>query len=170
MNETDKLIEEQVKTLPPNLREAINTVSWKNLVQEIGKQNNLSPEKIESLEQETMFIIYGFENPVDYPTNIIRELNISEKMAYAIVESVTNKIFDPILNKSNEYEKGVTPVFTPETPPTNLPMVEKGEVAHTVDSKQYTVDREKQATEKVKVSLPDYRYEGGKDPYREPLG
>src|SRR3989344_7016317 len=105
MNEQDKLIEEQLKTLPPNLQQAINAVPWKSLVQEIGKQNNFSDEQIASLEQETMFVIYEFENPVDYPTNIIRELNISEKMAYAIVESVTNKIFDPILKKIDEYEK-----------------------------------------------------------------
>jgi len=154
MNEQDKLIEEQLKTLPPNLQQAINAVPWKSLVQEIGKQNNFSDEQIASLEQETMFVIYEFENPVDYPANIIRELNISEKTAYAVLESVANKIFDPILAQ------------VPETLPANLPMVEPGEVAHTVDSKQYIVDSK---PEPSKVTPPDYRYPEGKDPYHEPL-
>ena len=150
MNEQDKLIEEQLKTLPQNLQQAISSVPWKSSLQEIGKQNNLNTEQIDALEKETMFVIYEFENPVDYPANIIRELNISEKIAYAIVESVANKIFDPILAK------------VPETSPANLPMVEKGEVAHEVPHvEQPTIIP---ASPKVPV---DYSYPEGKDPYRE---
>ena len=205
MNETDKLIEEQLKTLPPNLRQAIDAVPWKSLVQEIGKANVLDTEQITSLEQETMFIIYAFENPNDYVSNIIREVSVSEESAYTIAESVADKIFDPISQKSESGEATEEPiVITAETkeealkelsrrsmknqnPPalvpelilSNLPMIEEGEVAHTVDSTQYTVDSVQPARQDLagsqiksepKVSLPDYRYEGGSDPYREPLG
>lgn len=162
MNETNKLIEEQFKRLPSNLQQAVNTVPWKALVQEIGKANVLDAEQIASLEQETMFIIYGFENPKDYISNITKNIGISEDAAYTIAESVADKIFNPILQKSEELEKPnekkfepVTSTFVPEIPPVNLPMVEKGEVAHDIKPQ--------------KVSLPDYRYEEGKDPYREPL-
>jgi len=172
MNETDKLIEEQLKTLPQNLQRAIKDVQWKTMVQEVGRQNNLTAEQSNSLEQETMFIIYEFENPVDYPNNIIRELGISEKMAYAIVESVANKIFDPILKKSDEYGRDTSPVSVPEIPPTNLPMVEKGEAVHDVAPATSEVGSKKREVsskpEQAKVSLPDYRYPGGQDPYREP--
>ena len=170
MNETDKLIEEQWKTLPPHLQGAIKAVPWKALVQEIGRANALDAEQIVSLEQETMFIIYGFENPNDYVSNVTGNVGISEEIAYTIAESVVDKIFDPILKKSEE-EKTVTekseepivitketkeealeelsrrlmkkqnpPALLPEIVPSNLPMIEGGEVAHTVDSKQYTVD------------------------------
>lgn len=181
MNETEKLIEEQFKTLSPALQQAINTVPWKNLVQEIGKQNNLTDEQIFSLEQETMFIIYAFENPNDYVSNITKNVGVSEEVAYTIAELAANKIFDPILKKAEELEQQKTSI--PQIPPTNLPMVEEGEVAHTVDSRQYIVDSEqkivdsrqeivdgeKQETEKPRISLPDYRYPNDKDPYREPL-
>ena len=205
MNETDKLIEEQLKTLPPNLQQAIDAVPWKSLVQEIGKANVLDTEQITSLEQETMFIIYAFENPNDYVSNIIREVSVSEESAYTIAESVADKIFDPISQKSEsgkateepivitletkeEALKELSrrsiknqnpPVLVPELVPSNLPMIEEGEVAHTVDSTQYTVDSVQPARQDLagsqiksepKVSLPDYRYEGGSDPYREPLG
>ena len=68
------------------------------------------------------------------------------------------------------------PVSVPEIAPNNLPAVEKGETAHEVPhvepnpstplgaSNQPATNREQ-----PKVSLPDYRYDGGKDPYREPL-
>ncbi len=171
MNEIDKLVEEQLKTLPPNLRQAIGVVPWKALVQDIGKANALDVEQIASLEQETMFIIYGFENPNDYVSNVTKNIGISEDIAYAIAESIVNKIFDPILKKSEEYAKATTPTSVPEIPPANLPMVEEGEVAH--DAPQIEPKALSQETKpelKVNASLPDYRYESGKDPYREPLG
>lgn len=174
MNETDKLIEEQRKTLPLNLQRAIDAVPWKALVQEIGKANTLDAEQIVSLEQETMFIIYGFENPNDYVSNIAREVGISEEAAYTIAESIVAQIFDPILKKSEENETVVaTPASVPEIPPVNLPMVERGEVAHDVphveQPKAQPVQPARQDLAGPKVPLPDYRYEEGKDPYREPL-
>lgn len=185
MNETDKLIEEQLKTLPSNLQQAINAVPWKMLVQEIGKANTLDAEQIVSLEQETMFIVYGFESPNDYVSNVTKNIGVSEDVAYTIAESIAEKIFNPILQKSEELEKSnekkfepVTSASVPEIPPVNLPMVEKGEVAHDVKPVETSIppspipppqSEMKSEQPKEKVPLPDYRYEAGKDPYREPL-
>jgi len=191
MNETDKLIEEQLKTLPPNLQQAINAVPWKTIAQDIGKANSLNSEQIESLEQEVMLALYNFENPNDLPENIERETGISEETSYKIATTVAEKILSVIEKKSNEQKNTVITTSVPEIPPTNLPviepafaqdviMVKKGEVAHTVNSKQYTVDSESESTSsqslpeakpepKVNTPLPDYHYPGGKDPYREPL-
>ena len=143
MNETEKLIEEQRKTLPQNLVQAIDAMPWKALVQEIGKANALDTEQIISLEQETMFIIYAFEPPEDYIGNLMREVGISEDTVYAVAESVVDKIFDPISEHSEGYENSTASASVPEIPPVNLPM---------------------------KVLLPDYRYPNDKDPYNEPLG
>ena len=76
----------------------------------------------------------------------------------------------------------------PETAPKseNLPMVEAGEAAHDVPHVETSPIAEKvaqakapepqtpitpapRAPEKPKLSTPDYRYPGGKDPYREPI-
>lgn len=159
MNETDKLIEEQIKRLPLNLQQAIDAVPWKTLVQEIGKTNALDTEKISSLEQETMFILYGFENPKDYVSNITKNIGISEDMASNIAETIADKIFDPILKKSNGNNiMATTPTNIPEIPPAILPVIKPEQPV-----KQDLVGSQ------PKVSLPDYRYEGGRDPYREPL-
>jgi len=182
MNETDKLIEEQLKKLPPNLQRAINAVPWKALVQEIGKTNVLDVEQIVSLEQETMFIIYAFESPKDYLANIMREVRISEDTALNIAESVADKIFNPILQKSEGSEKTIktktespAPVSAPEIPPVNLPMVEQNEGVHDVPHVEPTTDNRQSTTSTIKqepqpqVPLPNYRYPNNKDPYREPL-
>lgn len=166
MNETDKLIEEQFKTLPLNLQQAINAVPWRNLVQEIGKENNLNNEQMALLEEGTMLIIYGFEDPTGYSDNLVKAIGIGEITAGKIFNSVWDRIMAPISKKANEMENKI-----PEIPPINLPMLEKGEAAHditpmapAVRSKEYEVVKEKS-----KIPLPDYRYEGGKDPYREPI-
>ena len=167
MNEEDKLIEEQLKTLPSELQKAISSVPWKDLVQEIGKQNNLSVEQIESLERETMFIIYGFENPNDYISNLIREAGVDETTATTIANEVGEKILKAIEEKTGS----VVPVSIPATPPANLPlnlpMVEKGETVRDVPHMEQS--KTEIRSEQPKVPLPDYRYEEGKDPYREPL-
>ena len=189
MNETDKFIEEQFKTLPPNLQQAIGAVPWKALVQDIGKANALDAEQIASLEQETMFIIYAFEPPEDYVANIVREVGISEETALNIAESVTDKIFDPISQKSENGRATEEPIvitaetkeealkelsrrsmknqnppaLVPELAPSNLPMVEPPSAQ--IEPKALS----QEIKSEPKVSLPDYRYEGGGDPYRDPL-
>lgn len=177
MNETDKLIEEQFKTLPPSLQQAINAVPWKSSIKEIVMPNKLSQEQADAAERETMFILYGFENSDDYIANLMREMQISEEMAIAIAEAVNERIFKTITQKVEELEKQKSSVAVssiPEVPPTNLPMVEKGEVAHDVKPQAAEVGSMKNGVrkdgEKPKIaSTPDYRYGNGKDPYREPL-
>jgi hypothetical protein len=118
MNETDKLIENQFSRLPEAMQKAIKAVPWKALVQEIGKTNALDIEQIVSLEQETMFIIYGFENPDDYISNIVREVGIDETRASTIAELVSEKILTAIENKMAETP---APDVTPDVVPTVVP-------------------------------------------------
>ena len=99
MNEQEKLIAEQIKTLPSELVQAINAVPWKSLVQEIGKTNNLTPDQMVLLEQETMFILYSFESPANYTQNLVRELGTTEEVVSTIADSVAEKILSPISEK-----------------------------------------------------------------------
>lgn len=158
MNEEEKLIKEQFNKLPANLQKAINTVPWKSSVKEVALLNKLSFEQVAVVERETMFIIYGFENPSDYIANLVREAQIDEVTATTIAEMVNEKIFKIISQKVEEFDKS-----KPETPHENLPMVEPGEVAHEVPH----VEQPKTGKPQM-VQTPNYA--GGKDPYREPLG
>lgn len=173
MNETKKLIDEQWKALPDNLKHAIEKVPWKTLVQEIGNQNTLDEEQLLSLELETMFILYGFENPNDYVSNVTRNVTLSEDTAYLIADSVVEKIFNPISKLSEEDKKPSEPASTLPNNQSNLPMVEEGELIHDVlplERAAETIKGEgEEEKNEQKAKLPDYRYEAGKDPYREPL-
>lgn len=129
MNEQDKLIEKQFKTLPLDLQQAINAVPWKSLIQEVGKANALKSEQIATLEQETMLVIYAFEPPEDYIANIVREVGVSEDIASTIAESVLEKIFRPISEKgknqadSQKKKPSPAPSLVPEIAPEIHPMV-----------------------------------------------
>lgn len=106
--EQEKIIDEQFKTLPKNTQRAIALAPWRFNITEIGKSYNLTPEQIEKLERETMFILYGFESAGDYIQNVIQEVDISQEIAEKIAQSTTEKIFEPILNKKEEFDKSDT--------------------------------------------------------------
>jgi hypothetical protein len=181
MNENDKLIEAQFNRLPPQLQAAIKAVQWKDLVKEIALANKLTPEQAESLERETMFIIYGFENPEDYPANLMREMQIGEEAIIAIVEAVNEKILKVIAQKAEG--EGVS---KPVEAHASLPMVEPGEVAHDVPHVEQPLNAPvssapaapplspppevtKAEPSKPAFVPPKSHYSSGQDPYREPL-
>ena len=171
-NDTDKLVRDQLATLPQNLQRAIAAVPWKTLVQQIGRENGLNSDQLESLEQETMFIIHGFEPLENYISNLIREIKISEEVATTIAERVAEKILDYIAKEAEGFEKAAKasteprPISSslPEVKPDIHPMIESGETVHNVKP----LSNISNAKPKL-VETPNYNYSKGKDPYREPL-
>ncbi len=169
-DDNQKLIDEQFERLPPFLKKAINFVPWKSKANEIAMLHNLSLEQTAVVERETMLILYGFDDPANFPDNLIREAHIGEDIALDIANEVNEKILNPISEKADELEKkggASNPVIiTPETKkaviaelsqrveaareagasikPTapNLPMIEEGEVAHVVPHVETTMDHE----------------------------
>lgn len=193
MNETEQLIKEQLEKLPANLRGAIESVPWKALVQEIGKQKDLDAEEIISLEQEVMFVLYVFESPSDFIKNIIENVGIDEARALEIAELVSEKIFDQIINKAEETKgeeankttegekssPAISETRLPEIPLEDLPAIIPNEKVHDVEPSEPVVsvlpaDRQgEQYVEKGKEEVtikPPSSYPAGQDPYREPIG
>ena len=174
MNEEKKIIQEQFQKLPPELQKVLGEVPWKSLINEIAGRHSLNPEQMETIEMETMFILYGFENPDDYMANMTRETGIAEDLAYAIANEVNEKIFKLISAKVGEIGKQQptsTPI--PELKSENLPMVEKGETVHEVPhveapNPKPQIPTNIQVPKEEKIPIKN-AYAGGQDPYREPL-
>lgn len=168
-NDTDKLIKVQLESLPKNLQRAISAVPWKTLTQQIGKDNGLNQEQLETFERETMFIIYAFEPVENYIPNLMRELNITEETAGMIAQTVGEKVLNYISEEAEKFERENQTVEprVPEIAPGIHPMIELREKVHEVPHEQITNNN--QAPIKQTVPVPDYRYPKGKDPYREPL-
>jgi hypothetical protein len=186
-NNTEKLIDEQFAKLPTPMQMAIKAVPWKQRVSQIATVHSLPANQLESLEQETMLILYGFEKPEGYIDNLMQEMGIDENLATTIAEEVNEKIFKTISQKTEELEGQNTIPTQPSVPeiaPEIHPIIEEGEVAHDVRNQPTThneqptteVSQEKSQTPvpaKVIENAPkpeNAKYPGGVDPYREPLG
>jgi hypothetical protein len=122
--ENEQLINEQLAKLPQELQEALTLVPWKGAVKEIALANNLSLPQISALEQETMLILYAFDDPRNFIDNLVREVGVSEDTALALAEAVNTKILQPISAKAEGLSKN--------TIHNDLPVVEAGEPAHPV--------------------------------------
>ena len=193
MNETDKLITDQFNRLPKALQDALNTVPWKSQVNEISLLKTLSLEQVEAIERETMFIIYGFEDQKDYVLNMMQEGGIDESTATTIADIINEKIFKEISDIAEQKEK-ISNMTTTETKeqamerlsqrmrgespraievvPPSLPMIEEGEVAHSVphvELPQTTPVIQTSSEPNPQTPLSATKYVDDKDPYREPL-
>ncbi len=62
--------EKQIKELPKTMQDIINSLNWKKILLEIGKNYYLSPEKLATLQVETAIVLTGFENLTEYAQEV----------------------------------------------------------------------------------------------------
>lgn len=96
---TEKLkqtIEEELAKLPKENREAINTLRWTKIVEEIGRKFLLEENKITNLQTETLLVLIGLESPSLYAGNIEINVDVDRKKSDQIAEEIFQKVFSPI--------------------------------------------------------------------------
>lgn len=108
----EKIKREELIKLSQKSREAINSVDWENLSENIGKKY-LIDEEIESFQIEILLVLLGLEKPESLEKNIMEFIITSEKEAHEIADQVFEKIFSPIADK---IEGGFTPTKTISRP------------------------------------------------------
>lgn len=156
MEETN-ILKEQLKRATSEVRSILEEKKWVGVVRQIADKNNIIGEQLNSFENEVLFILLGMELREDFQKNIESNVGIDISQAVEIDKEIYEKLF-------KEIEKFLPAEITAlET--SNLPMVEKGEVVHSVPP----VEQPRVEKSKLSVPVPNYAYEAGKDPYREPL-
>lgn len=161
--DTDKLIAEQLLTLPVALQRAIALTPWRSLVATVAGANQLQGDAMKSLEAETMLVIYRFESQDDFVGNLMRELSIDNTRATLLAGEVDKQIFAPILTKANEVAQEIKPEVVSTVVAeyhTELPVVNKQGDKPTLEERKHLVP-----------NIPDNRvhYKDSPDPYREPI-
>jgi len=104
-NDVQKIITEQLKILPKDVKEAIVSVDYKTKLQEITKRQVLLIDQAGKLEMETTLVMIGLEPLADYVANLQRELGVPLMKAKEIAMDISENIFKPIrlsLQKMNE--------------------------------------------------------------------
>ena len=94
--ESEKIIEEQVKKLPQEVKDALASENLHNSVVAIGQKHHLHVDQVGLLENEVVLVMMGLVNPVDLPGELVKELAIETTVADSIAGEVSNSIFMPI--------------------------------------------------------------------------
>lgn len=100
-----QIIKEEVMKLPKEAQEAINSLEWGNIAEEIGKKFLLNESEINDFQVETLLVLVGIEDENYYAQNIENEVGTSKNEAEKMAEEVNQKIFTPINNFFIEHIK-----------------------------------------------------------------
>lgn len=152
-----------MKKLPQNVQDFVFDGTWEERVNEIAKKYSLNLEQTDTLANDAVLVLIGLELPDTFLQTIISDLNISRLLAEQIMQDLEMRVFDYAIKELENSKRTVSkPAATPETPANNLPMVEKGEVAH--DTKPQTAPAPKE-----KVPVPVYKPESSAEPVQKPF-
>ena len=176
---------EAYKRLPPETQDLIMSNETTELITNIIKEIGSTKEQSDLADSEILYTLYCLQSLDDAINNITKLSNKNTNDLAKLKSTVQDNILSKYkidINEFIEINKSNT-VSAPIISPANLPMVEPGEIAHTVPHVEEriittpipsvsTIPATPPPTKirpEPQASLPDYRYPGGKDPYREPL-
>lgn len=96
---TEKLkniIKEEVVKLPKEAQDAINSLDWGSITEEIGKKYLLDESEINDLQAETLTVLLGLTDLDLYAIDIENEIGTTKNDANKIAKEALEKIFTPI--------------------------------------------------------------------------
>ncbi len=97
MSEKLKLIiEREVAKLPKENQEAISSLDWARITEEIGKKYLLNEAEINDLQVQTLLVLIGLEDPDFYASNVENEVGTSKEEAEKLSKEIFEKVFTPI--------------------------------------------------------------------------
>jgi hypothetical protein len=104
---TQEIIDEQVKKLPKEVRDAIVSVDYNTKLEEIYKRQKLLIDQSAKLEMETSLVMIGLEPITLYTENLQRELNLPIMRVKEIAMDVNEHIFKPIRDSLQKMSEGL---------------------------------------------------------------
>ena len=96
MENTDTILSEQIRKLPPDVRSAILAVDLDAHLMKIAGKHHLRTDEAGKLANETMLVMVGIEHPNDLVENLARELRLPREAVNMIAADVNEEIFLPI--------------------------------------------------------------------------
>ncbi|HTE49220.1 MAG TPA: hypothetical protein VK675_04920 [Candidatus Paceibacterota bacterium] len=91
-----QIIKEEVMKLPNEAQEAIDSLDWARMAEEIGKTFLLTESQINDLQVETFLVLIGIDDGNYYAQNIENKVGTTTDEAEKIAEEAFQKIFTPI--------------------------------------------------------------------------
>lgn len=101
-NMTDKLkeiINRELFKLPKENQEAITSLGWENIAEEIGKKYLISENEMNDFLVETLLVLAGLQDFDAYQRHVEDNVGTSHAEAEKITNEAIEKIFMPIADK-----------------------------------------------------------------------
>lgn len=95
-NELDVKIAERFKQLPKVIQDAITSADVEKRMRELADTQKLHLDQWESLENEVMLALLGFQPIEDLSKNIKSEVGVSEEVAKILTAEISKIVFEPI--------------------------------------------------------------------------
>lgn len=185
------ILKEQYSGLPDSLKSYIDGSSWRNSLKTIAWKYNLSEEKSESINSETIFILFGLASYKDFRQNLLNsELEMPQETINTIVDEIDSSIFQPIrisldevdikekenesviidsgeiVNKTQVLDEVENPIKTPPAYE-KLPNANTSNIIDDKLSKVVKLPRQEEHSENRAPVSGQNKY--STDPYREPI-
>ncbi len=122
MRISPEIIQSKLDTVPEDVREQVTSDEVAQTPVEIGKAHALHIDKQGILDEETLYIMLGIENPNSFVDKLRSRLGIDEGKAISIARDINEKIFLRIrrsLMDMHEIEKASE---VPEPPASQVPI------------------------------------------------
>ncbi len=95
-DELKKIIKDEIGVLPKETQDAIASVDWVKISEEIGKKYLLNDDEINDLQVEMLVVLVGLEDPELFVGNIENEVGTTRNEAENIARELNEKIFAQI--------------------------------------------------------------------------
>ena len=93
---TDQQISQMYDNLPEDLKEAIFSVDMSEIVEKIGKENQLNIEQVGNLANETGMVMLGVTHPNEFIANLADRLEVDKEKARVVAGEINDQIFKPV--------------------------------------------------------------------------
>ena len=87
---------ERLEKLPPQVKDVMFSWATADKMFDIGKQHNLSIDKIGEVTNETGLLMLGVTHPNDFVGNLTERLQIDRATASKIADDINREIFAPV--------------------------------------------------------------------------
>ena len=109
-NFTEEQIAQMYDNLPEDLKDAIFGLEMNEIVEKIGRENQLNIEQIGDLANETGMVMLGVTHPNEFIGNLADRLEVDKEKARAIAGEINEQIFKKVresLRKIHNMREGV---------------------------------------------------------------
>src|SRR3990167_6379620 len=95
-NFTEEQIAQMYDNLPEDLKDAIFGLEMNEIVERIGRENQLNIEQIGDLANETGMVMLGVTHPNEFIGNLTERLEVDKEKARAIAGGINEQVFKKV--------------------------------------------------------------------------